>query len=198
MERSLRRGSRPPGSRAVFALVRYNADGTLDTSFDGDGRVTTDFTSWHDSVQNIVIQPDQKIVAAGIAGLGAANPKFALARYDADGTLDATFSEDGKVTTNFTASFDGAYDLVLEPDGQIVAAGEAGGSGGRFALARYDSDGTLDSGFGSSGKVTTNFTSRVDFATGVALQGDGKIVAAGGAAVGASNPKFSMARYNAT
>jgi uncharacterized delta-60 repeat protein len=185
----------PSGSRARFALARYNEDGTLDTSFSTDGKVLTNFTRWQDSVQNLALQADGKIVAAGIAGAGGSNARFALARYNPGGTLDTSFSGDGKLTTDFTSKYDAAYDVVLQADGKIVAAGEAPGSGGRFALARYDTDGALDTTFSGDGKITTNFTPRGDFAYGVAIQGDGKIVLAGGSGWGGSNPRLAVARY---
>ena len=185
----------PSGARAAFALARYETDGSLDTTFDFDGRVLTNFTSWHDSVQDLVVQPDQSIVAAGIAGSGGSNARFALARYGTDGALDTTFSTDGKTVTDFTGGFDGSWDVVLQADGKIVATGEAAGSGGRFALARYSMDGMLDTTFGGDGRVTTNFTTRYDAAFGSALDPNGKIVAAGLAAAGGSNPRVAVARY---
>jgi uncharacterized delta-60 repeat protein len=182
------------GGRARFALARYNTDGTLDTAFSTDGKVTTNFTRWHDSVQNLAIQPDGRIVTGGIAGSGGSNADFALARYNADGTLDSTFSGDGKATTDFSLIYDAAWDVALQPDGKIILGGEAGGSR-RFALARYNADGTLDSGFSDGGRTTTNISSTADFAFGLALQADGNIVLAGGSGWGGSNPKVALARY---
>jgi uncharacterized delta-60 repeat protein len=191
--------ARLSGSRAKFAVARYDTDGTLDTTFGGDGKVTTGFTSAADSAQKMVIQGDGKLVAAGIAGSFGSNPKFALARYNTDGTLDTAFGGDGKVTTDFTSRFDGALGAGLQADGKIIAAGESGlggaGSNPKFALARYNTDGTLDTAFGGDGKVTTDFTSREDFSRGVGIQGDGNIVVAGGSGLGGSNAKFALARY---
>jgi uncharacterized delta-60 repeat protein len=177
----------------AFALVRYNPDGTLDSTFDGDGRVVTDMSSGLDSVAAVAIQADGKIVAAGWVNFLKDDTEFGVVRYESDGTLDSTFGEGGKVTTNFTAGHDGANDMVIQPDGKIVAAGFAGGKGGRFALARYNTDGTLDSTFSGDGKVTTNFTLRGDGASGVAIQATGKIVAAGWAA--GAGRRFALARY---
>jgi uncharacterized delta-60 repeat protein len=97
------------------------------------------------------------------------------------------------VTTNFTRGNDIAFGVAIQSDGKIVAAGRAGGSGGRFALVRYNPDGSLDATFSGDGKVTTNFTAGDDVALGVAIQADGKIVAAGGA--GSTNARFALARY---
>jgi uncharacterized delta-60 repeat protein len=177
-------------SNTKFALARYNTDGTLDTTFGGDGRVTTNFTAVEDSASGVAIEADGKIVAAG--GTAGRGGRFALARYNTDGTLDTTFGGgDGKVITNFTSEFDAAHAVAIQADGNVVAGGEAAG---RFALARYNTDGTLDTTFGGGdGKVTTNFTARYDAARGVAIQAEGKIVAAGGAA---NFQRFALARYN--
>jgi uncharacterized delta-60 repeat protein len=185
----------PSGSRAVFELVRYNDDGTLDTSFSGDGKRTTNFTRLDDSVQGIVVLPDTDIVAGGIANFGRFNARFALARYNADGTFETTFGGDGKVTTELTAGDDEAWDIVLQPGGKVVAGGEARGRGGRFAAVRYLSDGSLDPAFSSDGKAFVNFTTRDDFAFGLTQQpADGNLVLAGGSGWGGSNPKFAVAR----
>jgi uncharacterized delta-60 repeat protein len=181
-----------------FALARYNPNGTLDATFSGDGKVTTNLTSGVDIAAGVASQADGKIVAGGEAGFCCEwTGSFALALYNPDGTLDTTFSGDGKVTTNFTSGDDVATDVAIQADGKIVAAGHAGffGLGARFALARYKTDGTLDTSFSGNGKVTTNFTAGFDSAQGVAIQADGKIVAAGGAFFGERDARFALARY---
>ncbi|WP_051836974.1 DUF11 domain-containing protein [Streptomyces sp. NRRL F-2580] len=167
-----RAGYNYPANASDFALARYHADGSLDTSFDGDGRVTTAFAE-ADVAGGVQVQSDGRIVAAGSSAFD-----FALARYLPDGSLDAGFDGDGKVTTDFGAgTLDGSSDLALQPDGKIVAAGI---SRSDFAVARYNVNGTLDSGFGTGGKVTTDvYFGFFDTASAVALQSDGKIVAAG-------------------
>jgi len=166
-----------------FALARYNSDGALDTSFGSGGKVTTDFGgSYHPDGFSVALQPDGKIVVAGYAG-----GDFALARYNSDGALDTSFGSGGKVTTDFGGS-DAGYSVALQPDGKIVVAGYAGLD---FALARYNSDGALDTSFGTGGKVTTDFSGGRDVGYSVALQPDGKIVVAGYAGV-----DFALARYN--
>jgi uncharacterized delta-60 repeat protein len=172
-----------------FALARYTPDGSLDASFDGDGKLTTTFTGDHDSAHDLAIQADGKIVAAGTAGFDS----YALARYESDGSLDPSFGEDGKVLTNLTGGFDVAYAVAIQANGKIVVAGRSAGAGGRFALARYESDGSLDPSFSGDGKVLTNFTSRDDYARDVAIQADGKIVVAGSA--GGVGGRFALARY---
>ena len=185
-------GEAGPGK---FALARYNSDGTLDASFGLNGKVMTDFTAKYESATGVAIQADGKIVLVGIAG----QTKFALARYNSDGTLDASFGLNGKVMTDFTSGSDFAKGVAIQADGKIVAAGTAGSGPDKhpvFALARYNSDGTLDASFGVNGKVMTDFTPRGDGANGVAIQADGKIVAAGSSRSASPNPSFALARYN--
>jgi uncharacterized delta-60 repeat protein len=181
------------GSR--FALARFETDGALDPTFGGDGKVTTDFTHRNDVVLDLALQADEKIVAVGIASSDGSNSKFALARYAADGTPDASFGGDGKVTTDFTLGYDQAEDVALQPDGKMVVGGATAGLGGRFVVARYDASGVLDSSFNGGGIAATDFTRHDDFAFGLALQTDGNIVLAGGSGWGGSNPKVAVARY---
>jgi uncharacterized delta-60 repeat protein len=180
-----------------FALARYNANGTLDTTFGTGGKVTTDFAGNDDQAFAVVLQPDGKIVAAGQAGSGYRGGDFALARYNANGTLDTTFGTGGKVTTDFAGNDDQAFAVVLQADGKIVAAGVAKTSrSGDFALARYNPNGSLDATFGTGGKVTTDFAGDTDEAHGLVLQPDGKLVAAGQASTGYRGKDFALARYN--
>jgi uncharacterized delta-60 repeat protein len=179
-----------------FFLLRYNADGTPDSTFGVGGQVRTDFGFGKpDSVHDLAIQGDGKIVAAGRTGGSAGG--FALARYNPDGTLDTTFDEDGKVRTDFTKQLDVAYGVAIQATGKIVAAGRASVDGGRFALARYNTDGTLDTSFSGNGKVTTDFTPNDDAPGDVAIQANGRIVAVGraGARGVQANGRFALARY---
>jgi uncharacterized delta-60 repeat protein len=177
-----------------FALARYNSDGSLDTSFDGDGRVTGSFAI---GVANaVVIQADGRIVAAGLAVVSG-NTDFALARYNTDGSLDTAFDGDGRVNTDFAGSTDDAHGVAIQADGKIVATGYTVSGTYEFALARYNTDGSLDTSFDGDGKVTTDFAGGVDQAFGgVAIQADGKIVAAGCLACFSGTPDFALARYN--
>jgi uncharacterized delta-60 repeat protein len=171
-----------------FALVRYNADGSLDSGFGAGGIVTTDFGLGSGFGGALVVQSDGRIVAAGRAGTD-----LLVARYNADGSPDASFGSGGKVTTDFGGTlFDAAFGVAVQSNGKILAAGTPfGGPSPDFALARYNADGSLDATFGSAGKVTTDFGG-FDVAFGVQLQADGKIVAAGQGGPGAD---FALARY---
>jgi uncharacterized delta-60 repeat protein/uncharacterized repeat protein (TIGR01451 family) len=176
-----------------FAMARYNTDGSLDTTFDGDGKVTTDLAGGFDQANAVAIQGDGKIVAAGLANVSGAFD-FAVARYNADGSLDTTFDGDGKVTTDLAGGTDQAFAVAIQ-GGKIVVTGGAVVSGGEdFALARYNTDGALDTTFSGDGRVNTDFGSANEQARGVALQGDGKIVVAGFAFVSGAND-FALARY---
>jgi uncharacterized delta-60 repeat protein len=185
-----------PGSNYDFTLARYNTDGTLDTNFDSDGKVTTAIGSGTDQAFSVAIQSDGKIVAAGYSNNGS-NDDFALVRYNTDGSLDTSFDSDGKVTTAIGGSDDRAHSVAIQSDGKIVVAGHSdNGSNEDFALVRYNTDGTLDTSFDSDGKVTTAIGSASDFARSVAIQSDGKIVAAGRST--GSNDDFALVRYAGT
>jgi uncharacterized delta-60 repeat protein len=181
--------------RPLPVVKAGESSGALDASFGANGKVTTDFASVFDQALSIAPQPDGKIVAAGAAWSGAGYD-FALARYNRDGLPDDSFGVNGKVTTDFAGSTDMALSVAAQPDGKIVAAGFASvsGAGFNFALARYNRDGSLDDSFGVAGKVTTDFAGYIDQARSVALQPDGKIVAAGYAAINGAQD-FALARY---
>jgi uncharacterized delta-60 repeat protein len=184
------------GSTQDFAMVRYNANGTLDTSFGTGGKVTTDIGTSHDQGKSVTIQPDGKIVVAGQARFGS-NDDFALVRYNADGSLDTSFGTGGKVTTAIGTAWDSGYSVTLQPDGKIVVAGIAYiGSTYDFALVRYNADGSLDTSFGTGGKVTTAIGTSNDQGWSVTIQADGKIVVAGLATIG-STQDIAVVRYNA-
>jgi uncharacterized delta-60 repeat protein len=172
-----------------FGLARYDADGELDSTFGGDGKVTTDFTDGLDWANGVAIQADGKIVAVGHANFR----RFAIARYKTNGTLDTSFGGDGMVRTDFNAGTDIAHGVVIQDDGKIVVVGTADkGKGNAFALARYGTNGRLDRTFGGDGRVTTQFQGIAGTAYGVALQTNGKIVAVGEGTAGGG---FALARY---
>jgi uncharacterized delta-60 repeat protein len=182
-----------------FALARYLPNGTLDSTFGDAGKVLTDFNSGSlDSVSAVALQPDGKLVVAG--GFGNCCDfiinDFALARYRPDGTLDSTFSNDGKVLTDFNRGSDEeALTLALQPDGKLVVAGLSEASGSMdFALARYLPNGTLDATFGGDGTVLTDFDGGSSD-TGIALAiqpRDGRLVVAG-----FTGSDIALARYHA-
>ena len=176
------------------ASVTTPTSGSLDTTFNTTGKVTTAIGAINDSALAVAIQSDGKIVAAGYSYNGA-NYDFALVRYNTDGSLDTTFNTTGKVTTAIGASNDSAYVIAIQSDGKIVAAGYSdNGANYDFALVRYNTDGSLDTTFNTTGKVTTAIGASNDYAYAVAIQSDGKIVAAGYSYNGA-NDDFALVRY---
>jgi uncharacterized delta-60 repeat protein len=177
-------GTSKVGSENDFSLARYNPDGSLDTSFDSDGKLTTDFGG-HDEAHALALQPDGKIVVVGQGSTGT-KLDFALARYNQSGSLDTTFDSDGKVTTDFGEDGENAWCVALQPDGKIVVAGQFGAY---LRMARYLSDGSLDTSFDGDGKVS--FLG-VGTARAIALLPNGKILLAG--SVGGD---FGLFRYNA-
>ena len=177
----------------LLAVARFNTDGSLDTSFGNGGKSAPGLAPGLEQGLAVAIQPDGKIVAAGSVVTEQHND-FLLTRFETNGALDTTFGDSRKVITDFGNSFDDIHDIVLQPDGQIVAAGTAGN---KFALARYNTNGSLDNTFGAGGKVTTTFLG-VDDAQSVVLQRDGKIVMAGSTSApgGPIQRSFALARYN--
>jgi uncharacterized delta-60 repeat protein/gliding motility-associated-like protein len=192
------------GSNLDFAIVRYNANGSLDNTFDSDGKVTTAIGSGDDLGFSVAIQSDGKIVVAGYNSNGNASnghyytlSNFTVVRYNIDGSLDNSFNSDGKATTGFGGTYNWGGYVAIQCDAKIVVAG--GYSSGhtldaKFALIRYNADGSLDNTFDSDGKVTTDFGNRNNEGTSVAIQSDGKIVVAGGSYNGSDND-FALARY---
>jgi uncharacterized delta-60 repeat protein len=186
------------GTKFDFALVRYNTNGLLDMTFGGgDGIVTTSIGAVDDAAFEVVVQNDGKIVIGGYSYTGT-DFDFALVRYNIDGSLDMTFGGgDGIVTTDIGAS-DNGRSLVLQSDGKIILAGYTGnGVDDDFAIARYNTDGSLDmmNFGGGDGIVITPIGPGIDNIRGVALQTDGKIVVAGFSSNGADED-FALARYN--
>ena len=181
-----------------FALARYNPDGTPDATFSSDGQVTTDFDGFNDDAFSILLQPDGKLVAVGSAKNPTNFYDFAAARYLSNGTLDTTFGVAGKVRTDFgDHNFDQARSAALQRDGKIVAAGFAISQNGlvqNFAVARYDSNGVIDSSFGIDGMMQIDFGSCCQSANKVLLQRDGKIIAVGYANTEGPDSDFLLAR----
>ncbi|WP_245400237.1 hypothetical protein [Nocardia albiluteola] len=173
------------------------AAGTLDFGFGSGGKVSADLGSGADYARAVVMQPDGKIVAAGSARDSTQGDNFAVIRYTADGKLDAGFGDGGKVSTDFGGKADVANAVAIGPDGKIVAAGtsHATTTGDTIALARYTSDGKLDTGFGDGGKVSTDLGTRADRANAVVLQPDGKIVVAGSTRDPVQGDNFLLVRY---
>jgi uncharacterized delta-60 repeat protein len=192
-----------PAGGTNFVLARYLADGSLDPSFGSGGFVVTDLpASVFESVCSLAVQPDGKIIAAGMSGgqsgsyfCGFGVRGFTLVRYQPDGTVDGSFGAGGVVTSFGGSQFGaGVRDLVLTSHGRFVAGGVTwvDGVGERAALAGYLEDGSLDPAFGTGGLVVSN-RSVSDEIRGLERQTDGKLVAAGST----SNLELLITRYAA-
>lgn len=185
------------GSYMDFAVVRYNSNGSLDTTFNTTGKVTTAIGTLADSARGAVIQPDGKIVVVGMYTVGTNNDDIALVRYNPNGSLDTTFGTSGKVKTTVSSLDDRAYAVSLQSDGKIVIAGmtKTSSTGKDFYVSRYNTNGSLDTTFGTSGKVTTSMGTTDDEAAAITLQPDGKIVVTGTMMNGTNNDVV-VVRYN--
>lgn len=188
----------------VFAVARYNANGTLDTSFSSDGLQTTQMrsgTSGSSNARAIALQADGKLVVAGNAWRGTTTKDdVAVARYLSNGNLDTTFDGDGKAYVNFS-NYDYGTGLAIQGDGKLVIAGQVNtdGVGGAsdFGVMRLTTAGKLDTSFDGDGKLTTPFVT-YEFANAITVQGDGKLVVVGGARSASDAGQYPpvMARYN--
>jgi len=166
--------------------------GGLDPGFGGGtGKVSSDFGG-DDSA--MLLQPDGKILMVG----GSASD-FMLARYNADGTLDGGFGNNGLVTTDIAGGADAAFGVALQSDGRIIVVGSARVSGNDdFAVVRYQANGSLDTSFGTQGKATTNFFGARDRAFALAVLADDSLVVVGDTLLGVgAGTDFALARYSA-
>jgi len=195
------------GGGSSFAIARYNPDGSLDTTFGNGGMVITQFASGSsDLAQGMQLMANGQILIVGQSNAAGAETDFALARYNANGSLDTSFGNGGMVLTNFLGGDDSANALSINPNtGAILVAGSATNpaSGAMdFAMARYTANGSLDQTFGTGGKVITTISGQ-DAAYGVAVTAAGKIVVVGATFTGltgtgqSASSNFAVARYTA-
>ncbi|MFT3910632.1 MAG: T9SS type A sorting domain-containing protein [Ferruginibacter sp.] len=177
-------------------IVRLNPDGSMDNSFDGDGMVITDFNGGAQIGTSVVIQPDGKIVVDGHhRNNGSVKNDFFIARYNSDGSPDISFNGDGKRITDFNGENDFDEEMVMQDDGKFLIGGwSSNGIKNQFAIARYNSDGTLDDSFDGDGMLTTDLGVTDDKGRAIVVQANGDIVVAGQATVG-SDVVFALARY---
>ncbi|MFI6226332.1 hypothetical protein ACIBCR_03300 [Micromonospora echinospora] len=175
-----------------FALVRLTPDGALDPSFGGDGVVIEGFPdSAANGINDLAIQPDGRIVAAGVTGDPNDRTDFALMRFRPDGSLDPAFGGDGRVRTDFGSNA-GATGVVLSPRGGAVAVGQAWPN---TALAGYLPNGELDENFGIDGRTVTSI-GPLSAASAAGLQFGRRIVVAGLTNDGSpTDAAFMVARY---
>jgi uncharacterized delta-60 repeat protein len=170
----------------AFVVARYRPGGALDRSFAGDGLRQTDFTARQDIASAIAIQDDGRIVVAGTGGIrsSGSNSQFAVAAFTEEGSLDVTFSDDGKTLFNLSSEGDFGAAVAIQPTGEIVVAGTSflGSTvdpDSRLSVVRFLSDGSLDSSFSDDAVRWVNPTSRPDLGHAVAIQPSGRILVAG-------------------
>ncbi|WP_329619154.1 calcium-binding protein [Streptomyces sp. NBC_01255] len=180
------------GGCCFFSVARYLPDGTLDPDFGDGGLVRVEEFGGSADGADVAVQSDGRIVAAGKGGGGG----FALVRLDTDGTLDPTLGGDGAVVAGFTPSSPQeaggiARSMALQPDGRVVSVGYVGNTAFDIGVVRYLPDGSLDPGFSGDGMVSADFGG-TEFGHAVAVQPDGRILAAGSGGAG-----FALLRYHA-
>jgi len=185
-------GDTSNGGQSDFAVVRYVTNGSLDTSFGGTGKIVTNLGG-NEQVTNLAVQADGKIIVVGISRKAANTSEIAIVRYLADGSLDLAFNGTGTVFTQIGV-LDAPTGVAVQPDGKLVVGGFSShteDASSAFVLVRYHPNGSLDLSFGAAGtgKVITSIGS-FSVCSSIALQSDGKIVAAGH-----SVDRFALARY---
>ena len=169
----------------TIALARYNSNGSLDNTFNGNGMLITQLQTEHPVCS--AIQTDGKTIVAGSVYEG-----LTIARYNSNGSLDDTFKYTGNVRSD---GYSLANTLAIQSDGKITLGGQHDNGGADFSVIRLNVDGSLDNSFGNSGIQTTDFRTYDDGINSLAIQADGKIVAVGYASNGL-NYAFAIARYN--
>jgi uncharacterized delta-60 repeat protein len=183
------------GADDDFCAARFLANGTLDPSWNGTGKVIKPVGSGNDRASAMTQQPDGKVLMAGFCDNGT-NADFCAVRYLPNGTLDTTWNGTGTVITPIGSGSDYALAMTLQPDGKVLLAGQCfNGTNYDFCAARFLPNGTLDTSWNGSGKVVTPIGSSDDSAAAMTLQPDGKVLLAGKCYNG-TNYDFCAARYD--
>ncbi len=175
-------GSDNNGNNDDLSISRFNANGSLDTTFDGDGKILLSLGNGAETGYSIIVQADGKFVVAGLAAItragGSQDTDVLLARYNADGTPDVTFGTNGIVTTNFSGD-DVARDVIQQADNKLVITGSAVYSNSDIIVARYNTDGTLDTTFDTDGKANIGVLAGDDLGYSIVQQTDTKLAITG-------------------
>ena len=183
-----------------FAMIRYGSNGIPDNSFGQQGVLITNFGN-SCNINSVVIQPDAKILAAGNFN-NAGTENFAIARFLSTGALDTSFNHTGKVTSNFGNS-DNALEATLQADGKLLVGGYYidPSSNSHMEIARYNTNGALDTSFNGTGVTSTSFGNNQEFFAGLVIAANtGKIIMGGYSNVNQQypqNPALALARFNA-
>jgi uncharacterized delta-60 repeat protein len=174
-------GSAGNGYASAILLIRLNPNGTFDSTFDSDGIVTTFWGSDRSGASCVSVQPDGKLVVGGACETPGGNSRFAIFRFNSDGSLDSTFGSNGRIITGIPGAYAGARCVVTQDDGKILLGGTVGSSQARnnFILMRCSGEGTIDSTFGLNGIVVADFYHNDDNLGSIVIQEDGKILVCG-------------------
>lgn len=187
-----------PGNQARAFIARYNSDGTFDTSFDGDGIKPLDFNIFS-IVDKIDIQPDGKIVSIGHNGTGLTQT-LALVRLNTNGSFDNNFGVNGKVTTSFdnVGAF-GKSIVILENRVLVIGHTSDASGNSKFISVRYNYNGTLDTGFGTAGKIVFDFGQDKNIATSVSVNSSGSFVLGGYTSIlSVVDEDYALAKFNSS
>jgi|GEM_PF-777273 len=179
-----------------FIVARYNADGSLDTTFQSTGKVSTDLGGLDDGAQSAALQADGKIVVAGFTNANSAHYQFALVRYNTDGSLDTTFNTTGRLIPSFGTSSERAAAVAVQKDGRIIVVGAVTvSSKSAMAVARFNSDGSPDTTFNSTGQLIVPAGTDSATGTSVVVQPDGAILVGGSSVPTAGSGRFALWRF---
>jgi uncharacterized delta-60 repeat protein len=189
------------GSPSHIAIARFSPSGDLDASFGNQGLVVLSVSPFGDAAMAVAVQQDQKIIIGGIFATGFIQTRtifdFLILRLQPDGSIDSSFGNNGITTVDFANENDVVTGAAIQPDGKAVLCGYTtvqvinGTIIDDFAVARFNTNGTIDQSFAGSGKVRTDFSQGDDSANGLTLQSDGKIIL-----LGSADSSMALARYN--
>lgn len=187
------------GIPADFLIIRYNSDGTVDSSFGKKGRKRFDFKNGSDFANAILVLPDQSILLAGSTAdpIDASNSDFAMLKLTSNGTLDNNFGPNGRLIIDFQGRKDEASGIAITSDGKILISGttaNTNGSESAFAVAEFNSDGTLNTSFANNGREILGFGLNFATCNAIALQADNKIVLGGTVSNSLGQSNFALAR----
>ncbi|MBK8555465.1 MAG: T9SS type A sorting domain-containing protein [Lewinellaceae bacterium] len=186
------------GSGKLFTVFRRNADGSADGTFGTNGFTYTDIGNL-ETLTRMALQTDGKILVTGTVYTNSSTQyDMVLVRYNANGSLDASFGTAGiaNVTLAAGAAYEQGNCVAVQSDGKIVVGGRIANAGPTvFAIVRFNSNGTKDTGYGTNGVVTTNFNGIIDEPKAIALQSDGKAVVVGVSNLAGGVTAIAMARY---
>lgn len=179
------------------AIVRYNANGTIDTSFGTNGKIISELFCYDRYGSKLIFQPDGKFILTAVKSYINAPDNIGIMRYTEDGILDPTFGTNGQIATSFGSGRSAPCSIALKPDGKfVIAGGYTATNTGQMAVAQYNPDGTPDTSFDTDGKVITTFGPGTNGqAMQLSIAPDGKIKVAG--LVGTTVTNFALVQYNA-